>query len=100
MTAVIPQDTPITRATIEKMDDEQLKLFVEGLQERRLKAYSIFEQGQEAKKKAKYEKDAALLQKRLDQFLKKYESVVKGLETIEKYALEIQALRLTTEYGE
>ena len=92
--ASIPQDTPFHRATVDDMTDEQLHSFVSKLQERRLKAWNIYQQGIEAKQRAKDEQLAALMQKKLDQFKKQHDTVVKAIEKLDKYALDIQAIRL------
>lgn len=94
MSEVIPQDTPINRASIVMMDDEQLEAYVETLRERRLKLRTIYEAGQEAKRRASADKAAAQMEKALDRFIKKAETVDKGLAALEKLALDIQALRL------
>ena len=87
-------DTPITRANILDMSDQQLEAFTAQLQEKRLKSYNIYMAGVKLKEEAKLNKMAASLDKYLDRFIKKHETVVKGLETLEKLALDIQALRL------
>lgn len=91
----IEQDTPIRRASIRDMDDAQLVTYVETLQVRRLKSWTIYQAGVIAKQEAKSSKDQALLEKTLDKLLKQHEAVVKGLDKLEKYALDVQALRLT-----
>lgn len=87
-------DTPITRANILDMDDTQLQAFTAQLQEKRFRSYNIYMAGVKLKEQAKQHKDSAMLDKKLDQFIKKHEAVVKHLEGLEKLALDIQALRL------
>jgi hypothetical protein len=87
-------DTPITRANLLDMSDEQIQAHVASLQERRLKSYNIYVAGVKLKEEAKEKKNVAALDKKLDQFVKKHESVVKALEVLDKYAIDIQALRL------
>lgn len=92
--AAIPQDTPFHRATVEEMTDEQLHGFVAALQERRLKNWNIYQQGIEAKQRAKDEQLAAMMVKRLEAFKKQHDKVNTAIEKLDKLALDIQAIRL------
>ncbi len=89
-----PLDTPINRASIAQLPIEELKAFVERLQERRLESYNIYQAGLQAKAKAKSVKQAAEMEKRLEQFAKGLEQADRMLTKLEKYATEIQAYRL------
>lgn len=90
-------DTPITRATIEKMSAEQLDAFIADLQERRMRPQRVYEEAMQLKAEAQKAKDGEQLIKRLDQFAKTAVSVDNGLAKLEKYAKEILGLRLALE---
>ncbi len=94
MTLPIPQDTPINRASIEKMDDAQLEAFITGLQERRLRSWNIYQAGLELKARKQADKDAATLDKTLTQLVTLLERATTAIEKAEKKALDVQALRL------
>jgi hypothetical protein len=87
-------DTPITRASIENLPIEQLDQFVQELQVRRLKAYTVYQAAQEAKYEKQLNSTQEHLDKRLEQFAKKLVTVDKGLSDLEKYALEILTARM------
>jgi hypothetical protein len=87
-------DTPIHRATIEEMPVDMLDEFIAALQERRLKAYNIYQAAQEARAQRDIEKQSDHLIKLYDRFVKKHETTLKGLEALEKCALDILATRL------
>jgi hypothetical protein len=88
-------DTPIKRATIEEMPVDMLDKFIDALQARRLQAYNIYQAAQEARAQRDYEKQSDNLIKLYDRFIKKHETVLKGLEALEKTALDILATRLS-----
>jgi hypothetical protein len=88
------EDTPFKRASILELSDEELTKRVEALRERRLRSYSIYQAGLEAKKHAKDLKAAQGLEKTCEQVAKLLESVDKSLDKLEKKVLDIQAWRL------
>jgi len=88
------QDTPFQRASIKDIPIEELETRLEALRSRRLAAYTIYQAGQEAKKRAKDEKTALQIEKACEQVAKLLETVDKNLEKLEKKVLDIQALRL------
>jgi hypothetical protein len=87
-------DTPIIRASIEQLTEEDLHARLDQLRERRLKAYTIYQAGIELKARAAADKALAGLDKKLDQLKKQLETVDKALDKLEKLTLDIQALRL------
>lgn len=87
-------DTPIDRASIEQLTEEDLYARLERLRERRLKAYTIYQAGIELKARAASEKALVSLDKKLDQLKKQFEAVDKAFDKLEKLTLDIQALRL------
>jgi hypothetical protein len=87
-------DTPINRATIESMPVDMLDTFIDELQKRRLLSYNIYQAATEARAHREHEKQSEQLIKLYDRFIKKHETVLKGLEALEKTALDILALRL------
>jgi hypothetical protein len=94
MTDQLPQDTPITRARLADLPTKDIEDFVEGLQTRRLRSQTIYEEAKAAKAAAQEEKDGALLAKKLEQFEKKAETVDNGLKALDKLAKEILGIRL------
>lgn len=90
----MPTDTPIIRTRITDMSPEQLVEYVGVLQVRRLAAFNIYQLGVKAKQKAQDNKDIALVARTLERFEKKYDTVRKGLDALEKMAVEIQAARI------
>lgn len=96
MSEIIPQDTPIKRASIMQMDPEQLQEYIQTLQTRRLAAYNIYQMGVEAKRKATDEKDAAYLVNTLKRFEKQYDIAKRALDKLEKLATDIQVARIAS----
>lgn len=94
MPDVFPQDTPITRASINDLTPDQLNELVERMQERRMRSYTAFQLAQEAKAKIKEEKDKARYEKVLDMCGKKLEAAEKALDAASKYANELKVLQL------
>lgn len=95
MTTILPQDTPIARATILDMTPEQLEAHIVSLQERRMRSYRLYEEAQAAKAAIKEEKDRARYVKVIEMLAKKLESAEKALDAANKYHNEIKILRLT-----
>lgn len=91
----IPQDTPITRATIADLTPAQLEQLVETFRVRRMAAYTAFQEGQRIKAEAKCQKDAQMMQKRLDQITKCFQSIDTQLERATRYSNEIKLLAMT-----
>lgn len=87
-------DTPITRASIENLPVDQLDQFVQELQKRRLRAYTVYKAAQEAKYEKELSKTQETLDKRLEQFAKKLVAVDKGLSDLERYAIDILSARM------
>ena len=87
-------DTPITRTSIADMPIEQLQAFTAELQERRLRAFSIYQAAKEAKEEKAHGSQAEQLSKKLDTFVKKAEAAEKALQVLEKLAVDILSLRL------
>lgn len=94
MSEIIPQDTPITRASILQMDEAQLLAYVETLQTRRLASWNIYLAGKNAKERATNDKLEGMMQKALEKFIKQHEAAAKQIEKLDKCAIDIQALRL------
>lgn len=94
MSEVFPQDTPIDRASILKLSDEQLVDYIQTLQTRRLASLLHYQAGVAAKAKAKSVKTEAQLDKICGQMDTLFARVNKDLEKLEKLAIDIQAHRL------
>ena len=58
MATVLPQDTPIRRASIADMSIDQVLALVEQMQERRMRQHTLYEAAMAAKAKIKEAKDA------------------------------------------
>lgn len=95
MTLVLPQDTPITRASIRDMTPDQITALVELMQERRMRSQTAYQLAMEAKAKIKEERDKARYDKLLTMMGKKLEAVEKSLDVCSKYANELKLLEIT-----
>lgn len=95
MTISLPQDTPITRATILDMTSEQLEAHITLMQERRMRSYTLYQEAQAAKTAIKEAKDRERYEKVLGMLAQKIESATKALDAANKYHIEIKLLRLT-----
>lgn len=89
-----PQDTPITRASINDLTPSQLEALVVQMQERRVRSYTAYQAAMEAKAKIKEEKDRGRYEKVLDMYAKKLEVAEKALDAASKYANELKVLEL------
>lgn len=87
-------DTPINRASLDKLPVDDMMSFIERIQQRRLEPLRIYEAGLLAKEKAAKSKAAADMKKRLDQFAAVHKTVLNGIAKMEKYAQEIQGYRI------
>jgi len=94
MTAPHPLDTPIDRASIAQMPIADLEAMVAHLHVQRLKAYSVYQAGLEAKQKKAEDKNIVLLEKSLNQFPEQYERVEKAIAKLEKIVATIQVARV------
>jgi uncharacterized tellurite resistance protein B-like protein len=90
----VPQDTPIHRASISELSDEQLDKLIESMRERRMRSYTLFQQAQQAKAELKEQKDKDRYEHLMKMAEKKLESVDKGLEALSKYVNEMRAIQL------
>ena len=97
MTYPFPQDTPVSRATVSQLTPQQLEELVESMRERRMRAHNAYQIAQEAKKKAKLEKDKARYDKLLDMLGKKLEGTEKALDACSKYINELKVLEMIGE---
>lgn len=95
MSLNFPQDTPITRASIQDLTPTQLEELVGSMQERRMRSYTAYQLAQEAKKKIKDEQDKLRYQRVLDLFYKKMETTDRALSQLSKYVSELKVLELT-----
>lgn len=90
----LAQDTPIIRAKLSSLPTEQIQDLVTKLQEKRMRAQTIYEEAKALKQDASLRKQAEALEDTLEKFEKKHATVVKGIEALDKYAKEILGLRL------
>jgi phosphopentomutase len=95
VTLTFPQDTPINRASIEQLNEEQLKQLVTTMRERRMRSYSVYQDAQAAKARLQHDKDCARYEHVLEMFEKKLKTVDTGLEALSKYCNELVVLRIT-----
>lgn len=87
-------DSPIDRASLDKLPVDDMIAYIERIRERRLEPLRIYEAGLVAKEKAAKSKAAEDMKKRLDQFAKVNATVLNGLDKLMKYAQEIQGYRI------
>lgn len=90
----LSQDTPIRRACIRDMTTQQIEQHVDLFRERRMRAHTAYMEAKKIKEEAKHQKDAALMQRRLDQLEKVFKSLDSNLEKAFKYANEIKVLSI------
>lgn len=88
------QDTPINRASILDIPEDELYARLDTLRDRRLRSYHVYQKGIELKARAASDKAVEQIEKKLQQYVKKLETVDKALDALEKLTLDIQALRL------
>jgi hypothetical protein len=91
----LPQDTPIRRACIADMSDDQIEALVAHMQQRRMAAYTAYQEAQQMKVEIKHAKDALQIEKRLEQIEKIVTTAERQLDKAMAYVAEIKVLRLT-----
>ena len=94
MASVLPQDTPIRRASIAEMSMDQVLELVTLMQERRMRQHTLYEAAEAAKAKIKEEKERARYDQLLRMVEKRMATVDNGLEAISKYLNELKVLEL------
>jgi carbamoylphosphate synthase large subunit len=94
MATVLPQDTPIRRASIADMSIDQVLALVEQMQERRMRQHTLYEAAMAAKAKIKEAKDRERFDHLLKMIEKKLPTIDKSLETVSKYLNELKVLEL------
>lgn len=87
-------DTPINRASLDKLPVQDMLDYVDRIRVRRLAPLAIYEAGLLAKEKAGKIAAAEQMKKRLDQFAAADKTVRNSLEKMMKYAQEIQGFRI------
>jgi hypothetical protein len=93
-TLTMPQDTPITRASMEVMTVEQMEEHVSRMRERRMRVFSAWQEAQEKAHEVKLAKDREQIAKRLAQMEKVFVTVDNGLKKLEAYTAEVKVLRM------
>lgn len=91
----LPQDTPICRACIADMTDDQIEQLIETMRTRRMAAHTAYLEAQRMKAEIKSQKDATIIEKRLEQIEKLMKTTDNNLEKMNRYIAEIKLLRLT-----
>ncbi|HSW91765.1 MAG TPA: hypothetical protein VLG09_03915 [Candidatus Saccharimonadales bacterium] len=94
MTYPVPQDTPIKRVSIRELTADQLEALVMDMRERRMRLFSAYEEAKAAKAKLMHDKAVDRYQHVIEMFEKKIVTVDNGLDMLNKYATELQALRI------
>jgi hypothetical protein len=94
MTYPVPQDTPIKRVSIRELTAEQLEALVMNMRDRRMRLFSAYEEAKAAKAKLQHDKAIDRYQHVIEMFEKKIVTVDNGLDALNKYATELQALRI------
>lgn len=90
-------DTPIKRKTFLEMTKEEQFFFIKNKQDKRLEAYSIYNEVKLAKLKAKSDKLNEKLQKKLLAFMKLNENCDKQLQKLSEKANELNMIKLEIE---
>jgi len=94
MATVLPQDTPIRRASIGDMSLEQVLELVEQMQERRMRQHTLYEAAMAAKALIKEQKDKERFEHLLRMTEKKLKTIDTNLESVSKYLNELKVLEL------
>lgn len=91
----LPQDTPIHRACIPDMTDDQIEALIVHMQTRRMAAYTAYQEAQLMKAGIKSAKDALIIEKRLKQIETIMGTTDRNLTKALQYIAEVKVLRLT-----
>ena len=94
MATVLPQDTPIRRASIADMSIDQVLALVEQMQERRMRQHTLYEAAMAAKAKIKEAKDAERFTHLCRMVEKKLKTIDTNMESVSKYLNELKVLEL------
>ncbi len=89
--------SPIERKTIDDMTVDQLDEAIAQRRERRLRAFQVYQEAVESKKRASDERLRALLTKQLDILVKEFERVDTLLAKIDVRTQKIAGIRLELE---
>lgn len=88
-------DTPIRRATILDLTQEEAEALITEMRERRMRQHTLYEQAVAAKAQLKLDKDRKRYEKLIDMYEKKSVSVDKAIDALSNYVNELTLLRLT-----
>ena len=88
------QDTPINRASIAELSDDEIDALLVGIAERRLAPVKAYEEAALIAAGVRSERLKADLEKQLEMFSKDLVTMDKKLDTMTKRALKIRAIRL------
>ena len=91
---MIDGDTPIELVNVSEMSDNDLDALIQNIRERRLKPIAAYEAAKLMKDQAKEQGLLSKLEKQGEMFQKELVRVDKALESLEKRALNIRAIRL------
>ncbi len=90
-------DTPIAPATIDKFSDAELDKQLNGIRDRRLRAFKIYQEAEQERKETHNQKLATQLSKHINMFNKELAQLDKVLEKVEARALKIRAVKMELE---
>lgn len=91
------KDTPYKRLTIVDLTDEQADAYIEGIRERRMRTFHVYEETQQRKKQARADKALSELDKQLAMLLKEIHKFDGYFEKLEARRNKVRALRLEIE---
>lgn len=94
MAQPLEQDTPTHHIQMCELAETNAKEFLEGVRERRLKAINIYRLAAAEKQAKKLDKAKASAIKKIEMLGKKLETAEKNMKDIEKYVMQVQALRI------
>ncbi len=93
-------DSPVARANVDTMSDNQMDAHLEGIRTRRMSAFIVYQEAQAIKHQAYEEKLSIKLDKQINMLKKEIEQLDKKIIKVEARVLTVRSLRLEIgEYG-
>jgi len=94
MTSSEADHNPLHLPSIADLPSDKIDELLDGIRERRFRAWQIYEQTQKDKQAVADMRARAALEKKLNQFKREYEQLTRKADKVERRALEIRGLRL------
>lgn len=88
-------DTVARRASIQELSDEEAEVLIDGIRERRLKAFNVFQEAKAEQDKLKQKKGIEAYSRQLTMFTKELAAADKAIDKLESRVLKLRALKLS-----